>query len=176
MTVILEHMEQGSPEWLDARVGNITMSNADKLLTGGKGVTRQSYIIDVASEIVSGVPASQVKTWEMERGNLLEPYAREAYKARTGIEVQQVGLGYLNENKRISASPDGLRPNGGMEIKCQGPKAHLRTIIDAKNPKKFAAQMQGCMWVFDVEYWDYCSFCPEVKDLPLFIMTLERDE
>jgi len=176
MPIILEKMEQGSPEWFEARMGCITMSNAAKLLTGGKGVTRENYIVEVASEIISGMPAEQIQTWPMERGNLLEPFARAAYEAKTGVAVQEVGLGYLNEDKRISASPDGLRDNGGLEIKCQGPKAHLRTIIDAANPKKFAPQMQGCMWIFDVEYWDYCSFCPEVKDQPLFIMTLERDE
>lgn len=176
MTVILEHMEQGSEEWIQARLGKVTMSNAGKLLTGGKGMTRQSYIIDVASEIISGIPADRIKTWDMERGNLLEPFARSAYEARTRRDVKQIGLGYLDEYRRVSASPDGLTLVGGVEIKCQGPKAHLRTIIDSKNPKKFEPQMQGSMWVFDVGEWDYCSFCPEVKDMPLFIMTAYRDE
>jgi predicted phage-related endonuclease len=176
MTVILDYIEQGSDEWLQARLGRITMSNADKLLTGGKGVTRMSYIIDVASEIASGVPSEKVNTWEMARGTLLEPFARQAYEAHTGLKVKQVGLGYLDENRRISASPDGLTIDGGMEIKCQGAKAHLRTIIDAKNPKKFTPQIQGSMWVFETETWDYCSFCPEFKTMPLFVMRVNRDE
>lgn len=176
MTVILEHIEQGSDEWFAARTGCVTMSNADKLLTGGKGVTRQNYIIDVASEIISGMPSEQVNTWAMTRGTLLEPFARQAYEAHTGLTVKQVGLGYLNEDRRISASPDGLTIEGGMEIKCQGAKAHLRTIIDAKNPKKFTPQIQGSMWVFEVDTWDYCSFCPEFKAMPLFVMRVNRDE
>jgi len=176
MTVILDHIEQGTDEWYQARLGRITMSNADKLLTGGKGVTRTSYIIDVASEIVSGLPSEKVNTWDMARGTLLEPFAREAYEAQTGLSVKQVGLGYLDENRRISASPDGLTIDGGMEIKCQGAKAHLRTIIDAKNPTKFTPQIQGSIWVFDTDTWDYCSFCPEFKTMPLFVMRVKRDE
>ena len=176
MAVILEHIEQGSDEWLNARIGCITMSNADKLLTGGSGATRRSYIIDVASEISTGVPAEQINVWSMQRGTILEPFARQAYEAHTNTEVQQVGLGYLNEERRISASPDGLLADRGIEIKCQGPKAHLRTIIDAKNPKKFMPQMQGGMWIFEKEKWDYVSFCPEFKTMPLFILTVSRDD
>lgn len=176
MTIILDHMVQGTPEWLEARVGCVTMSNAKKLLTGGKGLTRTSYIIEVASELASGVLAEKINTWDMTRGTMLEPFAAAAYEATTGLKARHVGLGYLDENRRIAASPDGLTEAGGYEIKCQAPKNHMRTIVEAKNPKQFTAQMQGCMWIFGVDSWDYCSFCPEFEALPLFILTVKRDE
>lgn len=171
-------MEQGSEEWLLARLGCITMSNADKLLTEGKGVTRNTYIIGVASELITGVPSDRINVWDMERGSLLEPFARQAYEAYKNCQVQQVGLVYLNEKKRISASPDGfiVNQNHGLEIKCQAPKNHMKTIIEAKNPKKFMPQIQGSMWVTGYDKWDYCSFCPEFKAQPLFVMTVERDD
>lgn len=184
--IILDHMEQGSPEWKNARCGRITMSNAQTMLTKGRGnqpsVTRQKYLYEVASEIITGVPAESVNTWDMARGNVLEPYALQAYKARTGYKVKTVGLGYLDEMKRVSASPDGLvvGDNGeyvrGVEIKCQKPKNHMQTIMDARNPDKFAAQMQGGMWVFGLDHWDYVSFCPEFEAHPLFIFTMFRNE
>jgi len=178
--VILEHMEQGSEEWLEARVGCITMSNAHKLLMKGRGkeesLTKLQYIIDVASEIVSGKPAEQIKVWAMQRGIILEPYARDAYEIKTGNEMMEIGLGYINQERRISCSPDGLLPDRGIEIKCQGAKAHMRTIIDDANPQGFNAQMQGGMWIFDKETWDYVSFCPEFKAMPLYIKTIHRDE
>ena len=174
--IILNHMEQGSDEWRLARMGCVTMSKAKNLLTGGKGVTRETYIIEVASELISGQLAENISTWDMERGIMLEPYAVRAYESLTGLEVQTIGLGYLNEDRRIAASPDGLTMIGGMEVKCQKPKNHLKTIIEAKNPKQFEAQMQGCMWVFDVDTWDYCSFCPEFNEQPLFILTMRRNE
>lgn len=178
--IVLDALEQGSPEWLAARIGCITMSNAKLLLTGGKGVTRDSYIMSVASEVMTGVPAERINTWDMERGTLLEPYAADAYEAMTGFNLRKVGLGYLNSDKRISASPDGLKMAngvviGGVEIKCQAPKNHMKTILSAKSPDQFKAQKQGNMWVFGVEEWDYCSFCPEFKAQPLVIIPAARD-
>ena len=125
MTVILESMEQGSTSWLKARVGCITMSNAGLLLAGGKGLTRSGYILDVASELASGQLADRPKTFDMQRGNLTEPYAVDAYELHTGHKVQRVGLGYLNEDKRIAASPDGLVDDKGVEIKCPNFFSHV---------------------------------------------------
>ncbi len=179
--VIIEHMPQGSPQWLEARRGCITMSHAKDLITKGRkkgepSQTRLSYLISVASEIITGVSADTFKSWEMEKGNLLEPQAREAYMELTGYDIQEVGLGYLNSERRISGSPDGLGIDRGMEVKCQQPKNHLKTIVNGFDPKEFRPQMQGNMWVFDKKYWDYVSWCPEFKDQPIFIYTVERDE
>lgn len=178
MSIIEKNMEQGSEEWLLARIGVITMSNADKLLTGGKGVTRKTYINDVASELITGVPSEKINVWSMERGILLEPFARRAYEAYKDCEIDQIGIAYLDDKKRIGASPDGFRSGEkhGIEIKCQAPKNHMKTIIESKNPKQFMAQIQGSMWVTGFDKWDYCSFCPEFTSIPLFTMTIERDE
>jgi hypothetical protein len=176
----MEHMEQGSREWLDARIGCVTMSNASKILAGGKGITKMAYLAEVASEILTSEPAERFKSWDMERGSILEPYAGKAYQEKTGFKVRSVGIGYLDEMKRIAASPDLLvvdgGKNGGAEIKCQMPKSHMRTLVEMENPKKFEEQMQGCMWVFGVEFWDYCSFCPQFKDAPLVILRKYRNE
>ncbi len=174
--IVLDSVEQGSTEWHDRRRGCVTMSNAKALLSGGKGLTRKSYLMSVASEIITGVTADAYKSWLMERGNILEPYARMAFTEHTGIELKQVGLGYLNNRRRISASPDGLSISSGAEIKCQLPKNHLATLINGVNPKEFAPQMNGCMWLFGRERWDYVSFCPEFTEMPLFVHTVYRDE
>ena len=176
MPVILDHFEQGTLEWKNSRVGRVTMSNAKKLLTGGKGKTRESYLIDVASEVSSGQLSESFKSRDMDRGNMLEPMAVKAYEAVTGERVRTVGIGYLNEDRRIAASPDGLMTGKGLEIKCPNPKAHLRTILAASAPKEYAPQMQGGMWVFDFSEWDYVSFCPTYKPMPICIITVQRDE
>jgi hypothetical protein len=176
MAIILDKLVQGSPEWFAARVGCVTMGKAGILLTKGKGKTRDTYIIDVASEMASGMAAERVKMRDMERGNVLEPMGRRGYELLTGSTVKEVGLGYLDDMRRISASPDGLMPNKGLEIKCPNPKAHLQTIIEGAAPKKYKPQMQGGMWVFDLDEWDYVSFCPQFKPMPLFIISMTRDE
>jgi hypothetical protein len=179
--IILPHMVQGTNEWKEARRGRITMSHAKDLITkprkkGEVSQTRLSYLISIASEIITGVTAETFKSWKMERGNILEPFARDAYAAHTGLEVMEVGLGYLNKDRRISGSPDGLGDNHGMEIKCQDPKKHLATILNGFEPKEFGPQIQGSMWIFEKEYWDYASFCPEFPEQPIFIHRVYRDD
>jgi len=176
MTIIKRKLIQGTPEWKNARVGCITMSNAKALLTDGNGTTRKNYLLDVASEVASGVLISNIKSIDIDRGNLLESYARQAYEEITGEIVEEVGIGYLDKLMRIAASPDGLIKKGGIEIKCPNPKAHMRTICAGEAPKEYIPQMQGCMWVFDVEQWDYVSFCPQFSSKPIKIITQYRDE
>lgn len=176
MTIIEDNYDQGSDQWYAARIGCITMSNAKALITGGKGLTRKNYLLDVASEIVSGQPSTRINSKDIMRGNLLEPYARLAYEEVTGNAVRQIGFGYLDEMRRIGASPDGLTDNGGVEIKCPNPKGHLRTIIDNSVPKEYMPQVQGCMFVFGVDSWDFVSFCPQFKINPIHIIKVQRDE
>lgn len=176
MTIILNKLIQGTEAWKNARVGCITMSNAKALLTAGSGVTRKNYLLDVASEMVSGVLIDNIRSVDIARGNLLESYARRAYEELTGNAVEEVGIGYLDANKRISASPDGLIKNGGVEYKCPNPKAHMRTIEAGTVPKEYIPQMQGCIWVFGVDRWDYGSFCPQFSSKPLHVITQYRDE
>ncbi len=176
MTIILDKLIQGTQEWKNARVGCLTMSNAKALLTGGSGATRRNYLLDVASEMASGVLIDNIKSVDIARGNLLEDYARRAYEEITGNTVTEVGIGYLNDAKRIAASPDGLITTGGIEIKCPNPKAHMRTIVSGDAPKEYLPQMNGCMWVFGVEQWDYISFCPQFSSNPIKIITQYRDE
>lgn len=179
--IILDKMVQGSIEWHDARRGCITMSNAKALISKGRGkgapsLTRASYLIDVASEIITGVTADRYKSWDMDRGNILEPFAMDAYREHTGFDVREVGLGYLNSEKRTSCSPDAIGKAHGVEVKCQLPKNHLAAIVNGFEPKQFVPQMQGGIWIFNFEYWDYVSFCPEFKEQPIFVHRVNRDE
>lgn len=179
--MIIEHYKQGSDEWLKARCGVITMSNAKALISKGRGkepsLTRLSYLYDVASELLSGKPVEQFKSWDMERGTLLEPFARRAYEEMTGTSVTEVGLVYLDERKQISTSPDGLCGaigDGGIEIKCPRPRTHMQYLSGLnKDP---IPQIQGNMWVTGASWWDFVSFCPEFESLPLFIDRIDRDE
>jgi hypothetical protein len=177
MTIIIPHMIQGSEEWKKARIGCVTMSRAKDLITGGEGKTRFSYLLEVVSEMESGKPANRIKTYDMERGILLEPYARRAYEARTGRKVKEIGIGYLDDMRRIAASPDGLSlsQDRGAEFKCPNPKAHARSISSGI-PTEYMPQVQGCMWIFDKPEWDFASFCPQYKRMPLYITTVKRDD
>lgn len=171
---ILNHFDQGSLEWLQQRVGKITMSHAKELLTGGKGKTRQSYIMDVVAEKLSGQPIEGYYGLDMERGNFLEPAAGRAFTEYTSMDFRRVGF-VLSDDERIGCSPDGLTFDAGIEIKCPRPRQHIRTIY-ADGADDYIAQIQGCMWLCQREHWHLVSFCPWVEQYPLFIRRIDRDD
>lgn len=172
---ILDHFEQGSLEWAQARCGKITMSHAKELLTGGKGKTRESYLLDVVAERLSGQPIDGYQSIDMQRGNFLEDYARRAVEAALGLKIRTVGL-VLHDDERIACSPDGLVDDGpGLEIKCPRPRQHLRNLV-ADGWRDSEAQIQGNIWVCDRDDWFFASFCPWVTGYPLYIRLIKRDD
>lgn len=173
---ILRHFDQGSDEWLAQRCGKVTMSHAKDLLTGGKGKTRQSYILDLVSERLSGKPTDNFWSADMQRGTFLEEYAVAAFEAALqDTIVTRVGF-VLADDERIGCSPDGLiGKSSGIEIKCPAPRQHIRNVL-ADGMDDYIQQVQGNLWVCERDRWFIVSFCPWVDDFPLHIKLVYRDE
>ena len=172
---LLEHFEQGSLEWFQQRVGKITMSHAKELITTGRGVTRQNYILDTVAERLSGERMDTVSTRDMERGNFLEPYALEAFKMATGLNVRLVGF-VLHDDERIGCSPDGLvGEDSEIEIKCPRPRQHIRNIY-LNGLDQYRPQCQGNLWVTKRKFCYIISYCPWVPRIPIYIKRIERNE
>jgi putative phage-type endonuclease len=170
---IIEH-EQGSEGWLQARLGVITASNFSKVLAGGKGLTRKSYMLDLASQRLSSELPEPFTNAAMEWGTEHEPQARAMYELETGSKVAEVGLCKLSDN--IGASPDGfVGDNGLIEIKCPNTSTHIETILSGKMPTKHNAQVQGQLWVTDREWCDFVSFDPRISN-SLFCVRVIRDK
>lgn len=171
---ILNHFDQGTQEWLMQRCGKITMSHAKELTTKGRGETRNSYINSVIAEALSGIPSESINTYDMMRGTFYEEYARKAVEVSTGLEIETVGF-VEHDNAAIGCSPDGLiNRRKGVEIKCPAPKEHINIIN--KGIKKYIPQMQGGMWILDYDSWVFASFCPDVKECPLYLVEVVRDD
>src|SRR5262245_4062649 len=95
MAIEIFDMEQGSPEWYDARHGMATMSRAATILAKGKdgpAVTRRKYLHQLAAEIVSGEPMETYTNRYMQRGKALEAEARETYAFIRGVTPRLVGF------------------------------------------------------------------------------------
>lgn len=179
--MIIDSSPQGSPEWLQARCGVLTASEFSKLITPtGKpttGKTRQDYLLEIANERLTGVPAGEsfVSSW-MERGTELEPDARAFYEFLTSNTVTQAGLIYRDEEKRVGASVDGLiNDDGNQEIKCPKLSTHLRYILDGELPREYKPQVQGQLLVTGRRYCDFISYHPGAYRQG-FIITVQRDE
>lgn len=175
--MIIHSIKQGTDEWYSARLGVVTASNFKAIITKGSGKTRANYMGKLAHEILTGQLAPQnFGSAAMQRGNTLEPEARDIYQEKTGLDVQEVGIAYLNEKKRIAASPDGLIDHeGGLEIKCPLPHTHEKYLIEGKIPKIYVPQVQGSLWVTGRKWWDFVSYAPEFKRNTV-ICRVYRDE
>ncbi|SEH06492.1 lambda exonuclease family protein [Candidatus Venteria ishoeyi] len=183
MTIILEELEQGTDEWLNARLGiptascfkNIfTKSMKPTALTGDTASAGKSYLYNLLSQFVSGEPDEPINTKWIERGKALEPEAVAFYEFVNDVQVDRVGIGYLDESRNIAASPDGLMVGGGLEIKCPKLSTHLQYVCEARLPPEYVQQVQGNIWIFDVQWWDFMSYHPESKRQ--LIIRIKRDD
>ena len=167
--------EQGTEEWLAARLGRPSASQFHKLITatGKPSSSADGYINAMIIERISGMSAPVFVTQWMTRGNELEPDARNLYTLITDNEVQEVGF-ILDNSGEFGCSPDGLiGEDGGIEVKCPAPSNHDKWSDKGVCPTKHYAQVQGCMLITERKWWDFMSYHPE-KDP--FIVRVERDE
>lgn len=172
--------EQGSEEWLQARLGIPTATGFENIVTatGKKSSAQIKYMAELIEESIIGLQDESFKSRFMERGNQLEPLARSAYEFITGNAVTQVGGVYLDENKEVMVSPDGLIPElkKGLEIKCPKMSTHIRYLLEGCVPSEYIIQVQANLWVTGYDTWDFVSYCPEYQKQPLYIFTAHRDQ
>ena len=158
-------LEQGTDDWLQARCGIVTASTMRSLVTSAGKVadndTSRGFIRQLATERIIGVPEYTYPTRPMQRGNLLEPHARELY-AEHYAPVDEVGFIRLDTDEySLGYSPDGVVGHDGLiEIKSPGPKEHLRTILDDDVPSVYVWQVQVGLYVTGRSWLDFISYCP----------------
>lgn len=171
--------EQGSEEWLAARLGIPTATGFENIVTatGKKSASYIKYMAELIEESILG-GGDTFKSGFMEHGNQLEPKARAAYEFLTGNDVIQVGGVYLNEDREVMVSPDGLIPSlkKGLEIKCPKMSTHIRYLLEGGVPAEYVIQVQANLWVTGYETWDFVSYCPEYQKQTLYLFTAARDE
>ena len=177
---IIYDVEQGSNEWLMMRLGKLTASKFSDVMSGGRGnapsKTRESYMYQLAAEILTGAPVESFKSSAMDWGNECEPAARAAYELAMDVDVVECAFIELNGN--VGVSPDGLVGDDGLlEIKCPNTTTQLKRFIDGKFPSEYKAQVQGQLWVSGRNWCDFVSFDPRINgDAGYFQIRVERDE
>ena len=172
--------EQGSEEWLKARLGIPTATGFESIVTatGKKSSGQIKYMAELIEESILGLQNNTFKSNFMERGNQLEPLARSAYEFITGNDVIQVGGVYLDEHKEVMVSPDGLIPKlkKGLELKCPKMSTHIRYLLEGGVPAEYIVQVQANLWVTGYDTWDFVSYCPEYQKQTVYLFTAKRDE
>lgn len=171
----IDQNEQGSPEWLAARLGIPSASMFAKIVTT-KGIwsaSADAYINQLVAERLTGEREEVFQSHHMLRGTELEPDARDLYSLISDAEVTEVGF-CLHDTLSAGCSPDGLiGEDGGLEIKCPAPSTHVEYLRGEVLPSKYKQQVMGCLWITGREWWDFVSYHPTMKPL---IVRVERDE
>ncbi len=175
---IIRDIVQGSEEWLQLRLGVATASNFDKIITstGKESATLPKYALELATQSLLTEPEPSYKNEAMQRGNDLEPIARQAYAEQTFEIVEEITM-FKSDCGNFGYSPDGLLGDDGLlEIKCPMATTHAKYLLDNKMPTDYWQQVQGGLWVSGRKFCDFVSFHPNFKEKQLFIVRVKRDE
>src|SRR5688572_1709207 len=104
-------MQQGTPEWLQARCGKVTASRVADVIARtktGYGASRANYMAELIAERLTGKPAEQYVNAAMTWGIENECFAKRVYEERFGVVIEDVGFSAHPFIEMSGASPDGL--------------------------------------------------------------------
>ena len=174
-------IEQGSPEWFEQRRGKVTASRIADIMArtkSGYSTSRQNYLMQLLCERLTGKVEESFKSSAMQRGNDLEPEARNWYQLETGEIVEQISFIDHPNIDDAGASPDGLVGNEGLiEIKCPNTATHIETLRSKKPSDRYYKQMQWQMACTGRKWCDFVSFDNRLPDnLAYFCVRIDRNE
>jgi putative phage-type endonuclease len=180
---IAQHLESGeaNPEWLALRAGKFSGSDFNQYMAiVEKGKLSDTAETALHKKVLSGIGEvfDGYKSESMERGNELEPLARQAYMCETFADVQEVGFVDW-ERLRAGCSPDGVIYGADgqiekiIEIKCPEIVNYLRYAESAsKIPALYKVQMQYNMLITGAKSCDFVAYYPGMR---LIIHTIDAD-
>lgn len=176
-----EDLEQGTEEWLEARLGKATSSRLSDIMTrtkSGYGAGRKNYTAELICERMTGNGNEHFVSKEMAWGTETEPVARTEYEIATGSTVREVGFVQHPTIEMSGGSPDGLVGEDGIiEIKCPNTATHIATILSGSADSKYIKQMQWNMECTGRRWCDFVSYDPRMPEgLQLFISRVDRDD
>ena len=137
------------------RLGKFTASTIHNLFVGGKGATKDSYIMDKAIEAVKGY-AKSFTSKHTEHGNINELEALESFIEVTGLNAVYLDSVYFPINENCGSTPDAALIDfegvmtASIDLKCPTEKffeQKMMMINDSKPefqnvPKAYFYQAQ----------------------------------
>jgi predicted phage-related endonuclease len=171
----LLNCEQGTSEWFEARLGKITASVFDRIITktGKPSSSAEDLVNRAVAELITGRPDDTFQSESMLRGKDLEDQALEYFNFV--YDYQFVKCGFMDSGLGYGCSPDGVCEDEriGLELKCPEAHTHLAYLAGGSLPDKYIQQVQGALMVSGFDKWIFGSYHP---DLPCFKVEVQRDE
>lgn len=124
-----------------------------------------------------------VKVGWRERGHILEPFAVEAFKERSGLDVVQTDqeIWVSDDNPNITVSPDGYI-NGkaiteAIEVKCPDNHVVIRAYNENRYPEKYHEQVLQYFIVNDkLQKLYFLIYTDCIPSLPLQVFEVRRKD
>lgn len=190
------NLEQGSEEWHQLRIGRFSASEVSRLVTDcsrpmtpveltkwqsdnpkSRATTivdprllsdgAMSYVIEIASERLTGKPAKEFFENDACRwGKLYEPEAKKMFSLV--YEIEGVNVGFVEYGTGAGASPDWIVIDRfGVEVKCpQTRDAHLKHFL-LKNAQELKEKCKDYYWqcakgmlATGYDMWKFISYHP----------------
>lgn len=171
------HLDQGNPDWLAWRAGNAftdifgvkhpALDGPRITATAGSVCGGKSPFSTVHKlwQEMTGRRQRDVATFAMDRGNALEPKARQLYNSIVGVEYEALCV-ESTTTPWIAASLDGvdLLRTRGVEIKCPiSERIHDMAML-GQVPDYYYDQIQWQMLATDnqIKEIDFFSYAPQI--------------
>ena len=152
-----KHIEQGSTEWADLRLGRFTSSEIFKIMDCGKRPMTEAelaarpkkgpgsqtklipdpskmsekgikYIYKKVWETLTGKPYPEAYAYPLVYGKEQEPLAVEFFEQQTGLKCEQVGFQVWTDH--AGGSPDRLiGDTDGLEVKCPSSDEQIEYLM-----------------------------------------------
>jgi len=176
--------QQRTLEWFANRLGKVTASKVSAILTNSRksgelSQTAKTYMLEIISERLTGIPKLIGKNIAIEHGVLYEPEAIKTYEYVTKTKVNLVGSIDNPTFKYTSGSPDGLVDYDGIiEVKCPNTANHINTVLTDNIKKEYIAQCQFNLWNTGRSWCDFISYDPRIanSEIKIHIIRIERND
>lgn len=173
---------QGDAEWHQLRIGKVTASNLDNLVTPKfkikDGEMPHTYLCRVVAEGFKNRPLDDdgFSSYDTENGQILEDEARRLYSFSYKPKGERlIDAGFVeHDDGRFGCSPDALiGETSGLEIKAPKFKTHVKYLLNGELPPEYAAQVHGSIYATGRPSWVFMSYA---RGFPPFVLTVQRDE
>lgn len=163
---ILE-LEQGTPEWFEARLGKISGTRLDDAI--GSLAKQESLLNELIAENLTGERKESYQSVSMARGSEAEAFAVSEYEILTGEITKEVGMCISGKYDWLVNSPDRLIMKDGkyrkaVEVKSPNTDTMVGYIRKGGIPKEYKGQVMSYFLVNeDLEELDFVMYDPRIQ-------------
>lgn len=174
------NVEQGTPEWLKARVGMVTGTRLKSVM--GTPSARKELIYELIAESLTGVQEAIFKNDAMKWGSDHEDEAVFYYQKKKKVDTNKIGFCISDEFSFLGLSPDRLHLIKGkyrkaVEVKAPTTKTVIKYILNKEVPPEYKWQVVNYFLVCpDLQSLDFVIYDPRITipKLRLTIIPVKR--